>query len=164
MGVVYDHSYIMATTPKAKRPRIFCSHCQQNVGYSTFYRHRQRFCDQGSSQSAITTPTSESVDAAGDDTCIAIAISRQSLEISYCINFIAETAEIEASGGSEGTDHFDIIADHDSISIDHANSDEFQREEVGNESESSISSMDSFYKDASNGVRWFALCWSNALH
>jgi len=30
-------------TPKEKRPRLYCQHCQQTVSNSTFYRHRVTF-------------------------------------------------------------------------------------------------------------------------
>ena len=40
----------MATSSStSKKKRVFCDHCQQLVGYSTYYRHRDRFFDTQSS-------------------------------------------------------------------------------------------------------------------
>lgn len=45
-----------------KKPRIFCDHCQELVGYSTFYRHRDRFCgDQMLGRSGSSSESEESV-------------------------------------------------------------------------------------------------------
>ena len=37
------------------KKRRFCPHCSQTVGYSTFYRHRDRYYDVDSNQWTTTT-------------------------------------------------------------------------------------------------------------
>ena len=51
----------------SKKKRVFCDHCQQMVGYSTFYRHRDRFYDAQSSSWGGTTAADGN--ASSDSSC-----------------------------------------------------------------------------------------------
>ena len=41
----------------ASKKRRFCPHCSQNVGLSTFYRHRDRFFDVATDEWCLQAPT-----------------------------------------------------------------------------------------------------------
>ena len=64
MALVEDHD----EGPPSKRTRKYCCHCSEYVGYSTYYRHRERFFDPVSNQWTVDCGASEVGASSDSDT------------------------------------------------------------------------------------------------
>ena len=92
----------------ASKKRRFCPHCSQNVGLSTFYRHRDRFFDVATDEWCLQAPThvtdsSDAFQATVEDS-VSVCESEESHVHSYNETYLQGSEQENYEGVSRRTD------------------------------------------------------------